>query len=213
MAYKNGIDFSAGCGKSNLSLALQGLDFCYFRCAWGTQIDAQYENNKRQAVELGVPWGVYQYFLPQRPYKKQADLLVELAQVSTLPAWADFETNQGMNKNYLVNVVEKYMKLLGSGLAKPPVIYTSPGWWNSYMPRTNYAKGYELAVAHWNRYVPWPTLPYDWNLRRYPIAWLQRNGWLFWQWSKRGRVAGIDAQVDLIRIQEEKFKKLVGDKG
>jgi len=41
------------------------------------------------------------------------------------------------------------------------LIYTSPGFWNSYTTRTTWAQEYPLWVAHWN--VQMPTLPYDWS--------------------------------------------------
>jgi lysozyme len=209
----NGIDFSSGCGPVDWYQLADNpqLDFVYFRCSINKYTDSQFKNNLAGALNIWKkPFGIYHFYYAPGNTKEQVDILARYdADGPNLPSWWDAELSYGKTKQYLGNEQEKAMKYALDKYNLFPTIYTSPGWWNSCMPRTNWAKWHDLAVAQWSRTMLLPELPQDWVLNMLPLAKQRREGWLFWQWHNKGRVPGINASVDLIRCPRSKFEKLV----
>ena len=73
-------------------------------------------------------------------------------------------------------------------LGVKPMVYTSPGFWTGRVGNTmRIARaGFEvLWIGHWETHRP--SVP----ARRWA-----GEGWTIWQWTERGRVAGVDGWVD-----------------
>ena len=100
----------------------------------------------------------------------------------------DIETNDGLSHDEMTAWAHKFVMEVRDLTGVMPFVYTSPyGWLDRFGDSRRLARdGAPLWVAHWG--VSSPTLPAgDWDGR----------GWVVWQHSSTGHVAGIAGNVDL----------------
>jgi lysozyme len=211
VACVNGIDFSSWSGKVDFQAIKDNpqIAFFGFRASIGYTRDPRFVENLAGAWTTGKPFFVYHFWYPQRDTKRQVDLICSLAKDTPWPYWFDAEANGGMDKNHCGNQSEKFVKFSEDRYEMRPTIYTNLNFWDYLMPRTNWAKYYDLAMAAWSNTAILPMLPQDWITKQSPLTQQRREKWLFWQWNKAGRVPGINASVDLNRMPVEKFVKLM----
>jgi hypothetical protein len=106
-----------------------------------------------------------------------------------LPPALDVEVTDNVGGSALVDGVERCLTGLERAFGMRPIVYTSPGFWGSYMrydngQRPTWAASYPLWVAHFTD-APAPLLPVGWAK------------WEFWQHSGAGTVAGVATPVDV----------------
>jgi GH25 family lysozyme M1 (1,4-beta-N-acetylmuramidase) len=217
MAYEVlGIDVSRyqasadGAQRFDWSKAKQRIYFAYLRASVGAAgVDFQLYYNLQECLRLGIPCGLYHYFKPDKDWKKQADLFASLAAnedkkpACKLPPVVDVEddgglSTSGLNKSALGGCLEKFVNRFEAATGLELMIYTSPGFWDASMPKTNWAKNRRLWVANYvlaSKPVSAPKLPAEWTAINQPKA------WEFWQWTCTGdgRLYGSmgDDDIDL----------------
>jgi lysozyme len=179
------------------------------RATWGISVDGRFTRNWAEAKKQGIPRGAYHFLKPDKNWKAQLELFASITKGAELPPVLDVEESGLLSKNQLNNVIPKCLNLMEELTGKRPIIYTSAGFWNRYMPSTDLGNlprgnnpGYMLWVAnYWPAWYPRPTLPKDWA----------KAGYTFWQWSKSGRLAGAPGCVDLNRYNgtRAQFEKMV----
>ncbi|MDE7452334.1 MAG: hypothetical protein K2M52_03275 [Paramuribaculum sp.] len=177
-----GVDISSHNGDVNFnSLARQGIDFVYIKGTEGTDFkDNKFNVNFRKAAEAGLKVGMYHFFrFDTSGYMQALNVINSLRGLKPdLPVAIDLEqwTNpRGISIDSVVKQVEKMADVLAKeGLEV--VIYTN---------KDGYSRFYR------NR------------LEKYPL-WLcsftdieEKYDWLFWQYSHRGRLEGVDRLVDM----------------
>lgn len=185
-----GVDVSYWQGMMDWNVAKDRISFAVIRAGRGNvYIDPQLDNNRNGCDKVGKPFGLYWYAMPGYDYKQQA------ASFSTVwKAWPgiitpvmDIEENGGLPPYDLEKWIRGLLSEFQRITSVKPMIYTSPGFWNSYMPRTTWAKSYKLWVAAWTSALQ-PSVPYDWK----------DVGWRFWQYSATGSGALYGAQSRFI---------------
>ena len=177
-----------------------GVSFAIIKVSEGTDfVDPMFEENFRGAVNAGVVPGTYHFFLPGLDALLQAAHYLSVLKdvVGTapcLPACIDLET-AGATKTVMNTAVRNFMQELQRQQGRPGLIYTSPGFWSTYLPApvlvqnrlktadVEWAVEYPLWLAHYT--TGWPSQVYPWA------------GWRFWQYSSAGKVAGVPTRVDL----------------
>jgi GH25 family lysozyme M1 (1,4-beta-N-acetylmuramidase) len=174
----------AGAGKRFVFLkATDGQDY----------IDPTFAANRAGARENGLMVGAYHFARPDDSAgdaTKEAQFFVEVADPKPghlLPV-LDIETNGGLNQNEMTAWAHRFVMEVRDLTGVMPLVYTSPyGWLDRFGDSHRLARdGAPLWVAHWG--VSSPTLPAgDWDGR----------GWVVWQHSSTGHVAGIGGAVDL----------------
>lgn len=181
----NGIDVSKWQGEVAWEVALQqGVTFAFIRASEGNkQVDPQFERNMQETARLGIPRGIYHYFKPGRDWQKQVELFSELAKGTQfeLDPVVDVEVDDGLTKNDLNNNLAKFITHCESAIQRQLMIYTSPGFFNSQMPLTDYAWRRKLWVAHWTK-ASAPLVPDEWSNHK--------KSWTFWQHSSQGNNLG-----------------------
>ena len=121
---------------------------------------------------------------------KEAQFFVQVADPKAghlLPV-LDIETNDGLSHDEMTAWAHRFVMEVRDLTGVMPFVYTSPyGWLDRFGDSRRLARdGAPLWVAHWG--VSSPTLPAgDWDGR----------GWVVWQHSSTGHVAGISGDVDL----------------
>jgi lysozyme len=195
-----GIDFSRWQREIDWSLALsQSISFAFIKSSEGTQvIDSQFERNMQETARLGIPRGIYHYFKADKDWKKQADHFA-----SVINAWdfelepvMDLESDAGLTKNDLNNVCAKWIPRLEAATGREIMIYTSPGFFDSQLPLTNWAWRKPLWVAHWTKATQ-PRLPLEWSNHK--------KTWLYWQHSSDKNGLGSQYGVATKNIDLNRF--------
>jgi GH25 family lysozyme M1 (1,4-beta-N-acetylmuramidase) len=193
----DGIDVSHWQGTIDWpSVASSGVRFVFMKASESqTYVDATYETNRAGAEAAGLDVGAYHFAQPdttKKDAKKEADHFVDTAQPAKgelLPV-LDLERNNGLDAATMRDWVSNWLSEVTDRVGVKPIIYTSAGFWQSYMDdTTQFAdEGYKtLWIAHWTTGNT-PNVPADnWG----------GNGWTFWQWSDCGSVPGISGCVDL----------------
>jgi GH25 family lysozyme M1 (1,4-beta-N-acetylmuramidase) len=181
-----GIDVSKYQAKIDWEQALkQGISFAFIRSSEGNkQTDVCFDRNMQETARLGIPRGVYHYFKPGRDWKAQRDLFVGLINKYPfeLGAVVDVETDDGLGKNDTNNALAKFCRGVAETITpRDLMIYTSPGFFNSQLPLTDYAWRLKLWVAHWTT-ASKPQLPREWSNHK--------KTWVFWQHSAKGNHLG-----------------------
>lgn len=192
-----GIDVSVWQGLMDWSIAKDKVHFAFLRAGYGnTYIDPQLSNNVLGCMDNDIPYGMYWYLKPDKNWKLQAESFANVYS-GQLPPVADVEESGGLGKTELESFVVKFIGRFKELTNKDVMIYTSPNFWNTYMPRTNWAKNYLLWNAHWTT-ADEPILPYDWVKINNPKT------WEFWQYSAKGDGSMYGAQsrnIDLNRYR------------
>ena len=175
-----------------------GQRFVFAKASEGDNyVDPTFDDNWRGAKAAGLLRGAYHFFRSNVDAKRQANKFIEyvksLNDDGELPAVLDLETNDGQSREKIIPRVKTWLDLVESAFNRKPVIYSGQYFLQDYFSEAGggppaWAKEYPLWLAQYpSQYVPGirPTLPRGWFK------------WTFWQYSKKGTVNGINADVDL----------------
>lgn len=206
-----GADISYWQGQIDFSVLSRKVQYLFIRACHGRGVDPTLARNVEQATEYGIPYGLYIYVTPGYPWRDQADLFTRLIEQYGSPLYPviDLEDqNSGLNKVELESWVFKFQRQVGQATGKTLMIYTNAGYFNRYMPLTDWAWRMPLWVAHWD--VPKPLLPYEWSNHK--------QEWTIWQYSAKGNELGHEYgcpgswDIDLDQFQGgvEEFEKAFG---
>jgi GH25 family lysozyme M1 (1,4-beta-N-acetylmuramidase) len=195
-SWLTGVDVSHWNGTINwTSVAGAGITFAIQKASESqTYVDPTYETNRNGATAAGIKFTGYHFARPDTSANDavlEADHFVETADLAPgdiIPA-LDLEDSGGLGVTALQNWTMAWMDRVTFRLGVKPMIYSSPGFWTSYMGNTTMfaTAGYKtLWIAHWTSNSA-PTVPAN-NWGGY--------GWTFWQWTDCWHVNGITGCVD-----------------
>jgi lysozyme len=183
-----GIDVSHHQGKINWSEVVamdvggKRISFVFIKATEGiTRKDNHYDRNWKKAGEAGLMRGAYHYFHPSRDAAKQARNFINNVklQPGDLPPVLDIEVTNRKSKSEIVSGAREWCRLVEEYYGVKPLIYTSPGYFTSYL--AGEFDDYLLWIAHYHSEKP-------------------RTGkhkWHFWQHTDKASVNGIRGYVDL----------------
>lgn len=178
------IDFNT-LSKSN------SVDFIIIRAGQGTTIkDRQFERNYQEAKKYNIPVGSYLYSTAQsvEETKKEANYLLSLLKGKNfeLPIFYDVEAHESLSKETITAMCKEYCRILKNAGYKPGI----------------YASKYYLLYKMYPEQLPqdcsiW-VASYGKNDGNFPVdAYKYFGRHEIWQYTSKGRVAGIDGDVDL----------------
>jgi len=159
--------------------------------------DPTFATNWSGAKSAGLLRGAYHFFRCNVDPKKQANKFIEYVKSvkddGELPPVLDLESNDGQKKEKIIPAVKTWLDLVEQAFGEKPIIYSGQFFLQDYLSEAGggppaWAKDYPLWLAQYpNTYVEGsqPFLPRGWFK------------WTFWQYSEKGRVNGINANVDL----------------
>ena len=194
-----GIDVSRWNGRIDFARVRQsGKRFVIAKATEGRlYIDDAYGRNRRGAMAAGLAFTAYHFAHPDATRGDatlEADHFVAVAGVRhgmLVPA-LDLESGQILGTAALQTWVKTWLRRVYVRLGVKPIIYTTPGFWQSYMGNTRWFadNGYHVVwVAHWDARTP-ATPGGNWG----------GHAWTFWQYSNCGKVPGVSGCVDLDRF-------------
>lgn len=182
-----GIDVSYYQGEIDWdAVQADGVSFAFIRVSDGrNHSDSQFARNLQEARRVGLRRGVYQFFRPDQDVNAQADLLIngiQVLQQGDLPPVLDVEDDAGLSSAALQARVKQWLDRVEAALGVKAIIYTGAYFWRDEIGDPAWALDYPLWVAH-----------YTSSCALTPEPW---SRWVFHQYTDRGRVNGIDGNVD-----------------
>ncbi|MDE6125787.1 MAG: hypothetical protein K2G30_02425 [Muribaculaceae bacterium] len=195
-----GIDLSAHNGAVDFSiLSEQGISFAYLKATEGTDFaDRYFLDNARRALQCGIPCGAYHFFRFDTDGELQALNFHNSLQGRefTLPPAIDIEEWGNPDGHATAKIVERLRRMVQTleRLGHSPVLYTNKDGY------------YRFVRGNFDNYPLWICSFTD------PPLEGARVTWTFWQYSHRGRLAGVEGTVDLNVFggDTEAFKSLTG---
>ena len=150
-------------------------------------VDARFAANWLGAQNYSIPVGAYHFFRTDQDAQAQAEHFLSTVQGGDLDPVLDIEIIHKPIKQSLADAIAAYIQAVGNALqSKRVMIFTGPSFWTGSMGNITDFAGQPLWTAEYtNR--PAPRLYGGWTSYRY------------WQYTDKGRVAGIRGNVDLSR--------------
>ncbi|NES00211.1 MAG: hypothetical protein F6J86_41525 [Symploca sp. SIO1B1] len=200
-----GIDVSNYKGHGINWQAVKGSDvsFAFAKATEGiTYDDNCFDRNWEQMKAVGLIRGAYHFFHPADDGKKQAEHFLKVVgnlEHNDLPPVLDLELEEkGIDLNQRIERVRDWLEFVEHRTGRKSLIYTSQGFWTSYMDNTEEFTKYPLWIANYTS-QPKPLVPANnWG----------ENGWMFWQYTEKGHVEGVEGYVDKNRFAAS-FDKLL----
>lgn len=178
--YQKDIDWSATAKDKNIK-------FVYVKATEGANHrQHRYIYNIENARKHGIKVGSYHFFRTTSSVEAQFRNFISIVKPEDqdLVPLIDVETRKGWTGEQLADSVKAFADMLEDYYGCKPMIYTGASFYNSFLCRT--LKGYKLFIARYSKSEPR----------------LNDAKWTLWQFSERGRIAGIDHYVDLSRFNK-----------
>lgn len=177
-----------------------GIDFAFIRASYGTtKGDPWFEYNWEAAGAEGIIRGPYHFFRPSQDAQTQAELFVKsvgILRPGDLPPVLDLEWDDnhpdrlrgGLNVDEYIAAAKIWIDTVYEYFGKRAVIYTTAQFWRDATGNSDVFRTHPLWVANFvGGQEP----------RDLPSPWID---WEFWQFTDKGRVPGIEGDVDRNRF-------------
>lgn len=152
------------------------VKYCILKATEGTYyMDPRFLANKAGCQMIGMPWAVYHFFRPAYDPVQQAQYFKQAVGDGCHVYFLDIEVNGD-------DLAQKARAFLEALDVEKKAIYTGPYFWRTNVGNDPYFAAYDLWIANYE--VNQPTVPQPWT------------GYKIWQYSEKGNVAGINADVD-----------------
>lgn len=158
-----------------------GVGFAFIKATEGLEnIDPFFRKNWRGARQAGLVRGAYHFFIPAKSGKAQAENFLEMVklQKGDLPPVLDIEHTYGAPAPLLQQHLKDWLDAIERVYRVKPIIYTNINFYRNFL--AGKFDDYPLWIAHY--LAP----------RKPRIS----RPWSFWQHNERGRVNGINGNVD-----------------
>jgi lysozyme len=157
------------------------LDFVFIRSTAGVNADARYTDNWREAKKGGFIRGAYHYYRPNENSLKQAENFIKTVKLSKgdLPPVLDIEkipSTQSLDS--LKSGLKRWLDKVEKHYGVKPIIYSGESFYTDFLKKE--FDGYNLWIANYSFFED-----------------EIRKEWLFWQFTDKGGIKGIDGNVDV----------------
>lgn len=204
---KRGIDVAAWQGKIDwLRVKKADAEFAIIKIIRkDLQPDKEFINNLSGCIAAGIPWGVYHYTYARTVADARLAATVIVGLLGKFKpdkkVWLDVEDDVMKNRGeYLIEIIEAYREIIeGAGFEFG--VYTGEYFYNQYI-RPYCKRKYSLWIAKYPASDAFVTIKDDLPPKKPNIG----TGYEYWQYSSKGRIEGIQGNVDLnVQMKEESF--------
>ncbi|GAB4459086.1 MAG: hypothetical protein OHK0041_23710 [Anaerolineales bacterium] len=159
--------------------------------------DPTFPANWSGAKAAGLLRGAYHFFRPNVDGRKQAKKFIDYIKSTKdngeLPPALDLETHDGQTNARIIARAKDWLDEVEAAFGKKPIIYSGQYFLQDHFSEAGggppaWAKEYPLWLAQY------PNVYMDGQQPYLPRGWFK---WTFWQYSEKGRLNGINANVDL----------------
>jgi len=178
----------------------QAVQFAFIKATeGGNHKDSLFQENWRLARDNKIPAGAYHFFTFCKGGEEQARNYIHYVPKDSidLPPIVDLEYGGNCQlenrKEDLVKEISKYLEIIEDHYKRKVIIYTTNEFYKNYM--INRFEGNPIWIRN---ILSKPNLP-------------DGREWLFWQYTNRGRLDGINTVVDLNAFagSRSEFEKLL----
>ena len=186
----DGIDVSHYQGNIDWEMVAsdKNIKFVYIKASEGITISPKhYHLNIKEIRQAGIPVGAYHFFHPDISVQRQFDNFTKQVKKEDqdLVPLIDVETPGKVPKKAVADSVKKFSDMLEKHYGCRPMIYTGSDFYNNYLSH-KFSK-YPLFIARYSTAKP-----------------VLKDGakWVLWQFTEKGKVAGIKDKVDMSRFNK-----------
>ena len=157
------------------------LDFIFIRSTTGVDDDTRFKDNWIKAKQSGFLRGAYHYYRPDENSLKQADNFIKMVKLTKgdLPPVLDIEKISGkQNLDSLKTGLKRWLAVVENHYGVKPIIYSGESFYTDFLKEE--FGGYNLWIANYSFFED-----------------KIRDEWLFWQFTDKGAIKGIDGNVDV----------------
>lgn len=166
----------------------KNIQYVYIKATEGaTHVSTHYRRNIENARKHGIKVGSYHFLRTTSSIRRQFEnftRVVKIEEQDLIPL-LDVEKRGKWSNKQLQDSVKLFADLLEAHYGCRPMIYSNTTWFNNYLG-PQFAN-YPLFIARYSKTEP--QLNYG-------------AKWILWQFSDKGRIKGIDANVDLSRFNK-----------
>ena len=181
-----GIDISEYQGKINWekvdSVDSEKIGFVFVRSTVGNdRVDYKFKTNWEKANDKKLICGAYHYYRPNENSKLQANNFIKNVHLKKgdLPPVLDIEKlPKTQSIDSLKIGIKRWLTIVENHYNVKPIIYTGEKYYDSFLKDD--FKGYTFWIANYNPWVE--TIKED---------------WLFWQFTEKAVINGINEKVDV----------------
>ena len=158
------------------------IDFVFIRATAGNNVtDTEFKQNWKSAKKSGFIRGAYHYYRPDENSVKQAENFIKTVTLhkGDLPPVIDIEkipSEQSLDS--LKSGLKRYLNKVEAHYGVKPIIYSGESFYTDFLKEE--FEGYYLWIANYSFFED-----------------EIRKEWLFWQFTDKGTVKGINGNVDV----------------
>lgn len=159
------------------------VNFVFMRASVGKDTpDKHFARNWREAEKKNLIRGAYHYYRPDENSTQQARNFISKVKLEPgdLPPVLDIEAlPRRQSHASLRKGIQNWLNIIENHYGVKPIIYTGDTFYNHFLAGRGF-DDYKFWIANYN-HVPEPTC----------------RDWSIWQFSMKGRISGINHDVDL----------------
>jgi lysozyme len=179
----HGIDVSHYQARINWdTISTQDIHFAFVKATEGlTFKDSLFNYNWQEMKRINIKKGAYHFFHPTLPAEDQAHNFISTVELEAgdLPPVLDVEVLRNTSHIRLITGIRTWLYLVEIEYGIKPIIYTNLKFYNKYL--AGQFDDYPVWIARYNNKEPSLACGRDWQ---------------FWQYGNRGRMSGIEGDVD-----------------
>jgi len=163
-------------------VAAQDVDFAFMKATEAQiMVDTLFVENWKQSKMTRLKRGAYHFYRPTVSAELQARNFMQAVNLDygDLPPVLDVEVLDGVSKAKLLVGIRTWLYLTEIHYGVKPILYSNLKFYNKYL--AGHFTDYPIWVARYNNRLPRLACGTDWE---------------FWQYGNRGRLEGIEGDVD-----------------
>jgi len=158
------------------------LAYVFIRATAGkNRVDRQFKNNWKQSKANGFIRGAYHYYRPNENSIQQAEHFIRTVSLAKgdFPPVLDIENlPKSQSIDSLKVGLKRWLTKVEAHYKVKPIIYSGERYYKDFLKDD--FKEYQFWIANYNFFVE--------NIK---------DDWLFWQFTEKGTIPGIEGPVDL----------------
>jgi lysozyme len=160
------------------------VTFAFVKATQGNyRLDPYFERNWEGTKQNGIVRGAYHFYKPEIPVQEQINLFINTVRLEPgdLPPVLDVEIiDKHVSPQQLRADIKTWMEAITSHYGVKPIIYTYQNYYRRYLK--GHFPEYHFWIARYSDVQPEVE---------------KSDSWMFWQFTDRGAIAGINAHVDI----------------
>lgn len=158
------------------------MHFVFIRATAGKDgIDTEFARNWKGAAQAGLVRGAYHYYRPDENSLMQAESFIKRVRLDKgdLPPVLDIEKiPAGQSMDSLKSGLKKWLNRVEGHYGMKPILYSGESFYTDFLK--DEFEGYDLWIANYSFFAD-----------------EIKKEWLFWQFTDKGSIGGIDGDVDV----------------